>query len=54
MNKNTYTDRFAGKTAVVYGDSIVYGSYRAEGDPGAVSRVEKCWCDYLPEYLSQL
>ena len=51
MNKNTYTDRFAGKTAVVYGDSIVYGSYRAEGDPGAVSRVEKCWCDYLPEYL---
>lgn len=51
MSKDVFTDRFVGKTAVVYGDSIVYGSYRAKGDPGAVSRVEKPWCEFLPELL---
>lgn len=51
MIERKYTDRFSGKTAVVYGDSIVYGAYKAEGDPGAVSRVGKRWCDFLPELL---
>lgn len=48
---NLTLDDFRGKIAVAYGDSIVYGAYRAPGDPGAVSRVDERWCDILSTLL---
>lgn len=38
--------------AVVYGDSITYGAYTAEGDSCPASRAEKRWIEHVAEHFS--
>ena len=44
-------DRFSGRIAVFYGDSITYGAYTGENDTCPASRAEKRWCDMVSERL---
>lgn len=44
-------DRFFGKIAVFYGDSITYGAYTGENDTCPASRADKRWCDMVSERL---
>lgn len=44
-------NRFSGKIAAFYGDSITYGAYTAENDTCPASRAEKRWCDIVSEKL---
>ena len=44
-------DRFSGRIAVFYGDSITYGAYTGENDTCPASRAEKRWCDMVSKRL---
>lgn len=43
---------FNNARAVVYGDSITYGAYTAEGDSCPASRSEKRWIEHVAEHFS--